>query len=125
MPSTILSSIRTPLATALGSVSANVYSYVPEAVQVPAVILVPSGDWVTAGDTFGAFRIGFDVTLIVENAANETMITALDDLVDDTLDAIAPANGFYASQVGAPSLIEISGANYLSTTITVYQYTKL
>jgi hypothetical protein len=86
---------------------------------------VPSGDWVTSGDTFGAFRIGFDVTLIVENAANETMITALDTLVDDTLDAIAPATGFYASSVGSPSLIEISGANYLSTTITVYQNTQL
>jgi hypothetical protein len=45
MPSTILSSIRTPLATALGSVSANVYAYVPEAVQVPAVILVPDSPY--------------------------------------------------------------------------------
>ena len=40
--STVLSSIRTPLASALAGVSANVYSYVPEAVQVPAVIIIPN-----------------------------------------------------------------------------------
>ena len=121
----MIGAARTALTDILTDAGLRVFAFTPERVTPPVGILVPSGDWVTAGDTFGAFRIGFDVTLIVEQAANETMIAALDDLVDDTLDAIAPANGFYASQVGAPSLIEISGANYLSTTITVYQNTQL
>jgi len=37
MTSTILSSVRTPLATALSGVSANVFSYVPEQIPAPAV----------------------------------------------------------------------------------------
>ena len=121
----MIGAARTALTEILTDAGLRVFAFTPERVTPPVGILVPSGDWVTSGETYGAFRIGFDVTLIVDQAANETMITALDTLVDDTLDAIAPANGFYASQVGAPSLIEISGANYLSTTITVYQNTQL
>ncbi len=36
-PSTILSSVRQPLATALAGVAGNVYSFVPESVIPPAV----------------------------------------------------------------------------------------
>jgi hypothetical protein len=121
----VIGAARTALTDILTDAGLRVFAFTPERVTPPVGILVPSGDWVTSGETYGTFRIGFDVTLIVDQAANETMITALDTLVDNTLDAIAPANGFYASQVGAPSLIEISGANYLSTVITVYQNTQL
>ena len=116
---------RTALAGILTDAGLRVFAFTPERATPPMGILVPSGDWVSAGETFGTFRLGFDVTLIVANAANETMISALDDLVDSTLDAISAAAGFYASQVGAPSMLDISGADYLSTTITVYQNTQL
>jgi hypothetical protein len=121
----MIGAARTALTSILTDAGLRVFAFTPERVTPPMGILVPSGDWVSAGETFGTFRVGFDVTLIVENAANETMITALDTLVDDTLNAIAPAPGFYASQVGAPSVIDISGAKYLSTVITVYQNTQL
>jgi hypothetical protein len=121
----MISGARTALAGILTSAGLRVFAFTPERAAPPMAILTPSGDWVTSGDTFGTFRIGFDVNLIVQNAANETMISALDTLVDDTLEAIAAAAGFYASQVGAPTMIEISGADYLSTTITVYQNTQL
>ena len=45
MPSTILSAVRTPLATALAGVSANIFSYVPEQVPVPAVVVVPDSPY--------------------------------------------------------------------------------
>lgn len=121
----MIGAARTALAGILTSAGLRVFAFTPERAAPPMAILIPSGDWVTSGDTFGVFRVGFDVTLIVQNAANETMIKALDDLVDDTLEAISDATGFYASQVGAPTLIDISGAEYLSTTITVYQNTQL
>lgn len=121
----MIGSARTALASTLTTAGLRVFAFTPERAAPPMAILVPSGDWVTSAETYGSFRVGFDVTLIVQNAANETMISALDELVDDTLTAIANATGFYASQVGAPSLIDISGADYLSTTITVYQNTQL
>jgi len=45
MPSTILSSIRTPLATALAGVAGNIYSFVPETVIPPAVVVVPDSPY--------------------------------------------------------------------------------
>jgi len=116
---------RTALANILTAAGLRVFAFVPERATPPMAILTPSGDWVASGETFGAFRLGFDVNLLVANAANETMITALDTLVDSTLTAISNASGFYAAQVGAPVMQDISGADYLSTTITVYQNTKL
>lgn len=116
---------RTALAGILTTAGLRVFAFTPERAAPPMAILTPSAGWVESGEAFGAFRVGFDVNLIVQNAANETMISALDELVDDTLLAIADATGFYASQVGAPTMLDISGADYLSTTITVYQNTKL
>ena len=43
--STILSAVRTPLATALGSVAGNVYSFAPESVIPPAVVVVPDSPY--------------------------------------------------------------------------------
>jgi hypothetical protein len=121
----MIGAARTALASILTDAGLRVFPFTPERSTPPMGILVPSSDWVSAGETFGSFRVGFDVTLIVANAANETMITALDDLTDSTLEAISDSTGFYASSVGAPSMLDISGADYLSTTITVYQNTQL
>jgi len=43
--STILSSVRQPLANALSGVAANVYAYVPEAPQVPFCVTVPDSPY--------------------------------------------------------------------------------
>ena len=43
--STILSQVRQPLATALSTVSGNVYSVVPETVIPPAVVVVPDSPY--------------------------------------------------------------------------------
>lgn len=116
---------RTALSGILTGAGLRVFAFTPERATPPMVVLTPSSDWVGSGDTFASFRVGFDVNLIVQNAANETMIKALDELVDSTLDAITGSAGFYASQVSAPTMIDISGVDYLSTNITVYQNTTL
>jgi hypothetical protein len=121
----VIGAARTALTDILTDAGLRVFAFTPERATPPMAILTPSGDWVASGDVFGSFRIGFDVNLIVQNAANETMITALDTLVDETVEAITEATGFYASSVGAPTMLELSGADYLSTTITVYQNTQL
>jgi hypothetical protein len=121
----MIGAARTALAGILTSAGLRVSAFVPDRITPPLAVLEPSGDWVVSGDTFGSFRIGFDVTLIVQTAANETVSDALDDLVDSTLDAISSASGFYASQVSAPTLLAVQNAEFLSTTITVYQNTQL
>lgn len=121
----MIAEARTALAGILTNAGLRVSAFVPDRISPPLAILQPSGDWVVGGDTFAAFRIGFDVTLVVQTAANETVSSALDDLVDSTLDAISSAAGFYTSQVAAPTLLSVQNAEFLSTTITVYQNTSL
>lgn len=121
----MIAEARTALADTLESAGLRVSPFVPERITPPLAVLEPSGDWVAGGDTFGSFRVGFDVTLIVQTAANETVSSALDSLVDDTLSAISGAAGFYASAVSAPTLLSVQNAEFLSTTITVYQNTSL
>jgi hypothetical protein len=67
----MIGTARTALAGILTSAGLRVFAFTPERAAPPMAILVPSGDWVTAGDTFGTFRIGFDVTLIVQNEGIE------------------------------------------------------
>ena len=43
--SSISADVRGTLATALASVAGNVYSYVPEAIIPPAVVIVPSSPY--------------------------------------------------------------------------------
>lgn len=108
--------------TAAGIRAADV---VPERVAPPIAVMQPSSDWVESGDTFNAFRVGFDVTLIVQTAANATVSKNLDDFVDDALAAVTSAPGFYVGSVSGPSLVQINNAEYLTASMTVYQNTKL
>ncbi len=49
---TILEQVRTPLATALSSVAGNVYSFVPESVIPPAVVVVPDSPYDVIGGPY-------------------------------------------------------------------------
>lgn len=116
---------RTALAAMLAGNGFTVTEFVPERITPPLVVLEPSGDWVTNGETFGSYRVGFEATLIVQTASNQVVSSKLDELVDEVLVKVADAPGFYASAVSAPSLLSVQNAEFLSTTITIYQNTKL
>jgi len=116
---------RTALLNVLTSAGIRASSVVPERITPPIAVIEPSADWVTGGDTFGAYRLGFDVTVIVKTAANATVSTTLDDAIDAVLGAISGAQGFYVGSVGAPSLLAVQNAEFLSATLTVYQNTRL
>lgn len=116
---------RGALETLLDDAGFNVSAFVPERITPPIAVMEPAGDWIVSGDTFGVFRIGFNVTLVTQTASNAKVTDELDQMVDDLLDAVASASGFYASQVSAPSLLSVQNAEFYSTTITVYQNTQL
>lgn len=121
----MIGAARTALASTLNGAGIRAFATVPERVSPPMAVIEPSSDWVVSGDTFGSYRVGFTVTLIVQHAANATVSDALDNLVDSTLDAIAGAAGFYTAAVTAPDILAVQNAEYLSTTLTVYQNTSL
>jgi hypothetical protein len=100
----MIAQARAALTTVLENGGLRAMEYVPERITPPMAVIQPSGDWVASGDTFAAFRVGFDVTLIVQTASNQVVASQLDDLVDETLAAITAATGFYASAVSSPTL---------------------
>ena len=120
MPSTILSAVRGPLATALGSVSANVFSYVPENVPVPAVVLVPSSPYMefdTIGsDTFRC-KINFTISCCVTYSSNPASLDNIEQLIESVVLAI-PA-GYEVSDVQRPTVTQVGASNLLVADIGV------
>lgn len=116
---------RSALETLLDGAGFNVSAYVPERITPPIAVMEPSSDWVQSGDVFGAYRIGFDVTLITQTASNAKATDEVDQMVDDLLDAVGAAAGFYCGSVGAPSALQANNAEYLSVSVTIYQNTSL
>jgi hypothetical protein len=116
---------RLALVNVLTSAGIRSSEVVPERITPPLAVLEPAGDWITSGATFGEYRLGFDVTVIVQTAANAKVSKAMDDAVDAVLAAIATAQGFYVGSASAPTLLSVQNAEFLSTTLTVYQNTRL
>ena len=118
--STILSAVRGPLATALSTVSANVFSYVPENVPVPAVVLVPSSPYLEF-DTIGssAFRckINFTISCCVTYSSNPASLDNIEQLIESVVLAI-PA-GYEVSDVQRPTVTQVGASNLLVADIGV------
>lgn len=116
---------RAALETLFNNAGFNVSAFVPDRITPPLAIIAPSGDWVTGGDTFGMFRIAFDVTLVTQTASNAKVTDELDQMVDDAIAAVTTATGFYCGSVGSPSYLSVQNAEFLSASMTVYQNIKL
>ena len=121
--STVLSSIRTPLATALAGVSANIYSYVPESVQVPAVILVPDSPYLelnTINDSTIHAKINMTITCGVAYLSNPAALDNLEQLIFSVL-AVIP-DGYTVGPVERPSVTQVGAVNLLVADIRVSTY---
>jgi hypothetical protein len=118
--STILSAVRTPLATALGSVAANVFSYVPENVPVPAVVLVPSSPYMefdTIGKSTFKCKLNFTISCCVAYSSNPASLDNIEQLIESVVLAI-PA-GYEVSDVQRPTVTQVGASNLLVADIVV------
>lgn len=121
----MINDARSSLLALLSDAGIRAVEVVPERITPPLTVLEPASDWVQAGDTYGSFRIGFDATVIVQTASNAVVSEALDDAVDAVLTAVQGAQGFYVASVGAPTILSVQNAEFLSATMTIYQITNL
>lgn len=124
--STILSAVRTPLANALAGVTANVFSYVPESVPVPAVMVVPDSPYMefeTIGkDTFRA-KLNFTITCAVAYNSNPASQDNLEQLITSVVTRI-PA-GYEVSTVERPTVTQVGASTLLVADIRVnVRYTQ-
>jgi hypothetical protein len=116
---------RTALAAIITSAGVTCLGYVPERVTPPIAVVEPSSDWVSTGEVFGEYQIGYDVTLVTQTASHSKATSLLDEMLEDVLVAVGNATGFHTGSVSAPTILQISNAEYLSVALTIYQTKRL
>jgi hypothetical protein len=122
-PSTILSSVRQPLATALAGVAGNVYSFVPESVIPPAVVLVPTSPYLeieTIGKSSVRCKVNMTITAAVAYNSNPASLDNIEQLIMSIL-AIIPA-GYIVGSVDRPTVTQVGASTLLISDINVSTY---
>ena len=123
MPSTILSDVRTPLATALASVAGNVYSFVPETVIPPAVVVVPDSPYLeleTINKSTIHTKINFTISVAVAYNSNPASLDNIEQLIMSVL-AVIPT-GYVVSSVERPTVSQVGAATLLIADVRVSTY---
>ena len=123
MPSTILSDIRTPLATALAGVAGNVYSFVPESVIPPAVVVVPDSPYLeleTINKSTIHTKINFTISVAVAYNSNPASLDNIEQLIMSVL-AVIPT-GYVVSSVERPTVSQVGASTLLIADVRVSTY---
>lgn len=118
--STILSAVRQPLATSLAGVTANIFSYVPEQVPVPAVMVVPDSPYMefeTIGKSTFRTKLNYTITCAVAYNSNPASLDNLEQLITSVVTLI-PA-GYEVSTVERPTVTQVGASNLLVADIRV------
>ena len=121
--STILSQVRTPLATALETVAGNVYSFVPEAVYPPAVVIVPDSPYLeleTINKTTIHSKINFTISVAVAYNSNPASLDNIEQLIMSVL-AVIPT-GYVVSSVERPTVQQVGASTLLIADVRVSTY---
>ena len=121
--STILSQIRTPLATALSGVAGNIYSFVPETVIPPAVVVVPDSPYLeleTINKSTIHAKINFTISVAVAYNSNPASLDNIEQLIMSVL-AVIPV-GYVVSSVERPTVTQVGASTLLIADVRVSTY---
>lgn len=119
-----LNDLRTE-AKALLETVAKTYESIPETLTAPCLFLVPSDPFVERLEgrtTFNEYRATFDVVLVVKAGTNSVMHKAMDDLVNECLNALnnpASENVWNIGPVEKPGVEAINGTNHYTASFTI------
>ena len=121
--STILSQVRQPLANALASVAGNVYSFVPESVIPPAVVVVPDSPYLeleTISKSAIRTKINMTISIAVAYNSNPASLDNIEQLLMSVL-AVIPA-GYIVSSVERPTVTQVGASTLLIADVRVSTY---
>jgi len=108
---------KAELALTLQEAGLDVYDYIPERVTPPVVVIRPGSPYIAPGSVGSVYDLNLELVIVAGFATNETTTDDLDDLIEQTLNAI-PADAGVGS-VAQPYLLAMNGNDYLATTINV------
>lgn len=121
--SSISADVRGTLATALASVAGNVYSYVPEAIIPPAVVVVPSSPYMEINlisKSSIKLLLNYTITVAVAYNSNPGSLDNLEKLIIQIL-AVIPS-GYIVGQIERPTVTSVGASNLLAADINVSTY---
>ena len=121
--STILSQVRTPLATALSGVAGNVYSFVPETVIPPAVVVVPDSPYIeleTINKSTIHAKLNYTISVAVAYNSNPASLDNIEQLIMSVL-AVIPT-GYIVSSVERPTVTQVGSSTLLIADVRVSTY---
>ena len=121
--SSILSSVRNPLKTAIAGVAANVYDSVPEAPIVPFAAIVPSTPYLQPNFLSKAnvkLKVNLVITVGVAIYDNQSALDNIEKLVISILAAIP--SGYEVGDVSNPIPLNIGASEILACEIQLSTY---
>ncbi|CAB4149717.1 hypothetical protein UFOVP546_21 [uncultured Caudovirales phage] len=96
----------------------NVLEYVPERITPPIVIVNTATPYLETAE-FGEWNLGLELVLVSSTATNKTASENLDQLIEDTLNAIKPLTYVRITAVNQPYNLQTNNAEYLAANINV------
>lgn len=123
MTASTIADTRAALASAFSSLSANVYSSVPEAPIPPAIVVVPNSPYMEVeliGKTATKVKLNFAISAVVASNSNAGSLDNLEKLIIGILAAL-PA-GYVVGNVEKPTVLEVGQSPMLVADVNVSTY---
>jgi hypothetical protein len=121
--SSSIAEVRAELATALQSIGASVYSFVPENLTPPACVIVPDSPYLEStliSKSAVNVKLNFVITAAVAYNSNPGALDNLEKLVIQIL-GVMP-NGYVVGDVQRPTITNINTSSLLIADLSVSTY---
>jgi len=102
----------------LADAGLNVLEYIPERITPPIVLMNAASPYMTTAE-FGEWNLGIELVLVASTATNKRATESLDQLIEDTLNAIEPITYARITSVNQPYNLQTNNAEFLSANIYV------
>lgn len=97
----------------------DVLDFVPERIVPPIVIITSGSPYLTVETVGNEYRLGLNVTLVASTATNEEATEALDELIAQTVSAIANLGYVVLKTVNPPYRLAANNAEYLASDLNL------
>ena len=118
-----IAEVREDLATALNTIGATVYSFVPEAIIPPACVIVPDSPYLEStliSKSSVSVKINFTISAAVAYNSNPGALDNLEKLVIEII-GIMP-DGYVVGDVQRPTITNIGTSSLLIADLAVSTY---
>lgn len=110
---------KAELALDLQNAGLEILDYVPERI-VPPIVIITAGSPYLSPETIGnEYRLGLTLTMVASTATNEEATEALDQLIADTVSAIATLGYAVLRQVNPSYRLAANNAEYLASDLNL------